>query len=77
MDVQMPEMDGIEATKQIICMNKGHHPVIIAMTASALVADRESCFQAGMNDFISKPIKIDIIEEVILKWFNHIPAIPK
>ena len=68
MDLQMPEMDGLEATKQIISRYKEYRPKIVAMTASALGADKEACFEAGMDDYVSKPIKIDIIEEMIIKW---------
>lgn len=75
MDVQMPEMDGLEATRQIVAKPLDHHPVIVAMTASVLVGDREACISAGMNDFISKPIKIDVIEETIVRWFT--PSLSK
>lgn len=68
MDLQMPEMDGLEATKKIISRYKEYRPKIVAMTASALGADKEACFEAGMDDYVSKPIKIDIIEEMIIKW---------
>lgn len=68
MDLQMPEMDGLEATKQIVSKFSNSRPVIIAMTASALGADKDACFEAGMDDYVSKPIKIDVIEEMIVKW---------
>lgn len=70
MDLQMPEMDGLEATRQIILRYKNSRPKIVAMTASALGADKDACFEAGMDDYVSKPIKIDIIEEMIIKWCN-------
>jgi CheY-like chemotaxis protein len=57
MDVQMPEMDGLEATALIRKQNS-HQPVIIAMTASAMPEDKLNCLQAGMNYFISKPIRL-------------------
>ncbi|HVW98417.1 MAG TPA: two-component regulator propeller domain-containing protein [Mucilaginibacter sp.] len=60
MDVQMPEMDGLEATKYIREHNQ-KQPIIIAMTANAMVEDREICIKAGMNDYISKPLKIDTL----------------
>ncbi|AKG22084.1 response regulator [Calothrix sp. 336/3] len=68
MDVQMPEMDGLEATRYIrqeISLNK--QPQIIAMTANARPEDRQECLNAGMDDFISKPIRLDAIEVVIKK----------
>jgi CheY-like chemotaxis protein len=68
MDLQMPEMDGLEATKQIVSRYKDNRPIIVAMTASALGIDKDACFEAGMDDYVSKPIKIDILEEMIIKW---------
>jgi signal transduction histidine kinase/CheY-like chemotaxis protein/tetratricopeptide (TPR) repeat protein len=58
MDIQMPEMDGLEASRQI-CMrwNRQERPHLIAMTANAMQGDREMCLQAGMDDYISKPIR--------------------
>ena len=67
MDVQMPEMDGLEATRQI--RSRGFKEIpIIAMTANAMVGDREICLESGMNDYISKPIKREVIFEVLNKW---------
>jgi len=64
MDVQMPEMDGLEATQQIRKDRTLLQPVIIAMTANAMQEDKENCFRAGMNDYMSKPI---IIQELLEK----------
>jgi len=58
MDVQMPEMDGLEATR-LIRQKYKQQPVIIAMTANALVEDRDECFRAGMDAYISKPVKLE------------------
>jgi signal transduction histidine kinase/ActR/RegA family two-component response regulator len=67
MDIQMPEIDGIEATK--IIRDKGFERVpIVAMTAHAMKDVREKCLEAGMNDYISKPIRKEVIFEMIKKW---------
>ena len=67
MDVQMPVMDGIEATRHIRRQGFKNTP-IIAMTAHALKGDREKCLEAGMNDYMSKPIKRDLVLEILNKW---------
>jgi signal transduction histidine kinase/CheY-like chemotaxis protein len=69
MDVVMPKMDGIVATKKI--REAGNKTMIIAMTANALKDDIDLCLKSGMNDYISKPYKIEEIEEVIYKHFNE------
>jgi CheY-like chemotaxis protein/HPt (histidine-containing phosphotransfer) domain-containing protein len=69
MDVQMPEMDGFEATKIIREMEgEAKHTPIIAMTAHAMKGDRERCLQAGMDDYISKPIEPKEMLDAIEKW---------
>jgi CheY-like chemotaxis protein len=67
MDVQMPELDGLEATK-IIRSTEKQQPVIIAMTANAMQSDREECINAGMDDYMSKPIKLEDMITMIKKW---------
>lgn len=67
MDVQMPEMDGIEATKNIIKKMGDSRPTIIAMTANAMTGDKERFLAVGMDDYISKPIRIHDIEEALLR----------
>lgn len=64
MDVQMPEMDGLEAAK-IIRQRWQHGPKIIALTAYAMEGDRELCLSAGMDDYISKPVKVDELKRAI------------
>ncbi|MEG4503764.1 PAS domain S-box protein [Microcoleus sp. F8_C2] len=66
MDVQMPEMDGLEATRRI-CQEWPAHtrPRIIAMTANAMQDDRQVCLDAGMNDYISKPIRVDALIQAL------------
>lgn len=58
MDVQMPDVDGIEATKRIRATTSLRQPRIVAMTANALEEDRDVCLQAGMDDFLRKPVGI-------------------
>lgn len=74
MDMQMPEMDGIEATKRIRALqpNHAHRPTIIALTANVSLEDRQKCFDAGMDDFLAKPIKKVDIEQAILRWASQL-----
>ncbi|MEM9743242.1 MAG: ATP-binding protein [Pseudomonadota bacterium] len=65
MDMQMPQLDGIEATRQIRALTDRPQPYIIAMTANALVSDRDRCFEAGMNDFVPKPVRLDDLRAVL------------
>ncbi|MEO8711628.1 MAG: response regulator [Parafilimonas sp.] len=71
MDVQMPVKDGLEATRMIrLCLNT--QPVIIAMTANAIQGDRQKCLNAGMDDYISKPFRIDELTKMIEKWATQL-----
>ncbi|NMC33919.1 MAG: response regulator, partial [Veillonellaceae bacterium] len=67
MDVQMPEMDGLEAARAIRRQQR-LQPKIIAITAYALEGDREKCLEAGMDDYISKPVKMAELAEVLSKY---------
>jgi CheY-like chemotaxis protein len=69
MDVQMPEMDGLEATR-LIRLKQYHQPVIISMTANAMQDDREMCLKAGMDSYISKPIKLEELVGALIKAFD-------
>jgi signal transduction histidine kinase/ligand-binding sensor domain-containing protein/CheY-like chemotaxis protein len=71
MDMQMPEMDGLEATR-LIRVNGQQQPVIIAMTANVMQSDQDECMQAGMDDFISKPLNLDELVNMLRKWALHL-----
>ena len=72
MDMEMPIMDGLEATRIIKAnsIDRGEKPFIVAMTANAMPEDRERCFEAGMDDFLAKPITLEAIKEMLLKWLD-------
>ncbi|WP_432735298.1 response regulator [Maridesulfovibrio sp. FT414] len=73
MDVQMPVMDGLEATAKIRSEEKNRALPIIAMTAHAMKGDREKCLEAGMNDYVSKPIDTEQLFQTLSKWID--PAV--
>lgn len=68
MDIMMPEMDGITATKKIIEKYGKNRPYIVALTASSLPEEKDKCFAAGVDDFLSKPVKIEAIEQTLKKF---------
>ena len=67
MDCQMPEMDGFETTRRIRTAEEttGHHIPIVAMTANALPGDRERCIEAGMDEYIAKPVHAEMLYQMI------------
>ncbi len=70
MDIQMPIMNGYEATFEIRKLNSGKHTPIIALTAGTVMGEKEKCLEAGMNDYASKPILKEVLENIILKWIK-------
>ncbi|MDR3435353.1 response regulator [Telmatospirillum sp.] len=76
MDMQMPVMNGITATRKIREMGRFEHLPIIAMTANAMQRDRDLCMEAGMNDFITKPIDPDQLWTTLLRWITPRAAAP-
>jgi signal transduction histidine kinase/CheY-like chemotaxis protein len=73
MDVQMPEMDGFETTRQIVKRyEKQDRPLIVAVTANAMKGDKELCEEAGMDEYISKPIRVEELKNVIAKHFPNL-----
>ncbi|WP_162996643.1 response regulator [Mucilaginibacter celer] len=69
MDMQMPVMDGLEATR-VIRRADVKQPVIIALTANAMPGDEQDCLQAGMDDYLSKPVKLDELMNKLSKWYT-------
>lgn len=75
MDVHMPEMDGLEASRVLnSTFEKNKRPVIIALTANAMLGDKEECLEAGMDDYLSKPVRIEELQVLLEKWGAKILA---
>lgn len=77
MDMQMPRMDGLEATRQIRRLAGGDTVPIVALTANAFSEDQERCFAAGMDDFVAKPVHPEILFSVLLKHLANAKAAPR
>ena len=75
MDMQMPIMDGVEATEKIIAKWGANSPRIIAMTANVLTHDKDKCFAAGMNDFVGKPIDVKEVIRALDQCYANLKRI--
>lgn len=74
MDMQMPEMDGLEATREVRKLDSTslpQQPIIIALTANAMESEKRDCFKAGMDDFLAKPVRWELLAETLEKWFGR------
>jgi CheY-like chemotaxis protein len=71
MDLKMPELDGIMATREIRANSLNRGTPILAMTANAFDEERQACLEAGMNDHIAKPVRHALLYETLLKWLTR------
>lgn len=69
-DIRMPEMDGLAATRAIRADEResGRHVIVVALAANVLEDDREACTEAGMDDFLAKPMNLDALRAVLERW---------
>ncbi len=77
MDYHLPGIDGLEATRQIRALevHTGRRSVIVGVTAAAAAADRRACEEAGMDDFLPKPVSLAVLGEALRRWVQHVPAV--
>lgn len=72
MDCQMPEMDGYEATRQIRKLGGTAQSIpVVALTANAMMGDREKCLNAGMDDYMAKPVRMDLLKQTLGVWTSR------
>jgi CheY-like chemotaxis protein len=75
MDVQMPVMDGFQATQEIRSLEDGASSTpIVAVTANAFQSEREKCFSYGMDDYLTKPVDKDRLQEALRRWGKGAPS---
>ena len=73
MDCQMPELDGLQATRMIregMASNRNRNVAVVAMTAHAMKGDREICLEAGMNDYLTKPVRASEVAAALERWLH-------
>jgi CheY-like chemotaxis protein len=75
MDMQMPNLNGVDATRLIRTVHGYEHIPIVAMTANAFNEDRHVCLAAGMNDHVAKPVDPASLYEILLKWLAKSPVL--